>query len=387
MKSLLSIGLAFTAITLIAQEETEDLRKKGLVAHEWGTFTTLHASNGEQLPGLYLEEEKLPNFVESHNLPGKIADKVISQKGSFVDPQNVTVKMETPVIYFYHPKGTEVSVRADFPNGSISQWYPKRSAGDRIEEGAEAVDFAQAYGGWIKWQKVMVLSPKDASPLTQADSDCTPTWLAPRNTSSNKISVDGVIEKYLFYRGIGNFKIPLSYTVEAGGKLSITNTADMDIPYVFVYEKKESGEVNISLAEGMRARQKIVVNLNDPIEEEEEELFYEFREKLIDHGLYEDEADAMLETWKKSYFETPGLRVFWIVPNNLLTTYLKLQISPMPLELNRVFVGRSDLMTPEFETELVEAFKTDGLEKKKNHRYFIAYQTRAAQLAGTESRE
>ena len=100
--------------------------------HEWGTFTTVSGSNGETLAGLHIEEEHLPPFVYSHagmqnfnpyayriiTSPQLIAKNkhqmfvrkdtknvlqpAVSMKGmqkAFL--KNVTVKMETPVIYFY----------------------------------------------------------------------------------------------------------------------------------------------------------------------------------------------------------------------------------------------------------------------------------------------
>jgi hypothetical protein len=63
---------------------------------------------------------------------------------------------------------------------------------------------------------------------------------------------------------------------------------------------------------------------------------------LIAAGLYEEEADAMLETWKESYFQTPGLRVFYLVPNEWTQYFLPLQMT-LPHELTRVLVGRVDI--------------------------------------------
>jgi hypothetical protein len=51
----------------------------------------------------------------------------------------------------------------------------------------------------------------------------------------------------------------------------------------------------------------------------------------------------MLETWKKSYFETPGLRVFYLVPDEWLGYFLPLRVS-IPNQLTRVIVGRIDLL-------------------------------------------
>ena len=35
---------------------------------------------------------------------------------------------------------------------------------------------------------------------------------------------------------------------------------------------------------------------------------------LVAEGLFADEADAMLDTWQEAYFHSPGLRLFFTVP-------------------------------------------------------------------------
>ena len=51
----------------------------------------------------------------------------------------------------------------------------------------------------------------------------------------------------------------------------------------------------------------------------------------------------MLDTWKESYFEMPGLRVFYIVPREWIDYFLPLQVS-VPNEMTRVLIGRIDLL-------------------------------------------
>ena len=62
---------------------------------------------------------------------------------------------------------------------------------------------------------------------------------------------------------------------------------------------------------------------------------------MIRSGLFADEADAMLNTWKASYFEKPGLRVFYIVPREWTDYFLPLELS-VPADVTRVIVGRID---------------------------------------------
>lgn len=66
---------------------------------------------------------------------------------------------------------------------------------------------------------------------------------------------------------------------------------------------------------------------------------------LIAQGLYQDEAQAMFETWRDSWFEE-GSRLLYIVPRQFVDSVLPLSISPAPAQTVRVFVGRLELVTP-----------------------------------------
>src|SRR5688572_13731917 len=97
--------------------------------HEWGTFTTLHGSNGGSLAGLYIEEEQLPPFV--YHFPGFSPDNSVLTQG-YRPCMNATVKMETPVLYFYTKNELPIEVKVDFPRGAVTQWYPERFAGEAM---------------------------------------------------------------------------------------------------------------------------------------------------------------------------------------------------------------------------------------------------------------
>jgi hypothetical protein len=74
---------------------------------------------------------------------------------------------------------------------------------------------------------------------------------------------------------------------------------------------------------------------------------------LVADGLFADEAEALLNTWELSYFKSAGLRVFFLVPRAWTDFYLPLETS-LPADLNRVMVGRIELVTPEQREKLAE---------------------------------
>jgi ankyrin repeat protein len=67
---------------------------------------------------------------------------------------------------------------------------------------------------------------------------------------------------------------------------------------------------------------------------------------LKEEGLFADEADALLNSWELSYFKSPGLRLFFMVPKLWTDLHLPLEVS-VPAEIKRAMVGRLELVTPE----------------------------------------
>lgn len=72
---------------------------------------------------------------------------------------------------------------------------------------------------------------------------------------------------------------------------------------------------------------------------------------LTSAGLFEDEAQAMLETWRLSYFDSEGLRVFFLLPSAWTDDHLPLSIS-VPADITRVMLGRIELVSAHQRTTL-----------------------------------
>ena len=83
-------------------------------------------------------------------------------------------------------------------------------------------------------------------------------------------------------------------------------------------------------------------------------LHAELETALIAQGLYPKEAQAMVETWRDSWFEE-GARLIYIVPSRTVDNFLPLQVTPVPSQTARVFVGRIELITPEIKRTVENA--------------------------------
>lgn len=345
-----------------------------LVVHEWGTFTTLVTSWGEPLEGLYVDASRLPDFV--HGLP-------FFQYGSSGWParenlRGVTVKMETPVLYFYSKEEVPVSVKVGFRGGTISQWFPQRHDGEANPAGPVVDLGAGPYQGSISW-KAKVLDPDVVGTFTQAREETPETreWRAPRVTGSNLLEGErGEIEKFLFYRGLGNFPLALSLRFDADGKLQVRNGGAEDIPFVLVYqldlEDGQGGMPYVWWKGGLAAGAgKTLSRPEAPDYSQGMAAMEELHKAMMAEGLYADEARALLNTWYDGYFHESGLKAFWILPRRQVDSLLPLEMSPAPDSLERVIIGRSEILSPEVEAELIA--EGGALPSRARDKYHLAY--------------
>ena len=89
-----------------------------------------------------------------------------------------------------------------------------------------------------------------------------------------------------------------------------------------------------------------------PINSGTHPMMKQVAEALMAAGLYEKEAWAMVNSWEKSYFRTPGLRILFILPREAVDNYIPIQITPRPQEMVRVMVGRTEVLTPSQERQI-----------------------------------
>jgi hypothetical protein len=295
-----------------------------LVVHEWGTFTSVAGEDGSPIDWWTLGGvQDLPCFVDLFRQFPK------STLGG-------TVRMETPVIYFYSPRAATVDVAVQFRQGMITEWFPRATVSPNALNAAG--QFARpGFVHGLNWSNVRLApgAPEDY-PREAAPSH----YYAARETDATPIQVGTQREKFLFYRGVAGFPVPIAATAAADGKVTIRNTGVDPLPAVILFESR-GGKI------GYRIQRKVTreVALDRPVLNAEFRTLAEQLERmLIEQGLYAKEARAMVETWRDSWFEE-GTRVFYLVPARKVDEVLPLTVDPKPNEVARVFVGRVELLT------------------------------------------
>jgi hypothetical protein len=329
--------------TAIVTGPTRDQPSKdGLTVHEWGTFTTVAGVDGRAIDWLPLGgPEDLPCFVEHFNNLSLIKI-ILADDQPPPDYQTARstlhgkVRMETPVLYFYSPRDVTASVHVQFPRGVMTEWYPHAS----VTQGqVDATTLANPnYASAIDWQSVFIAAHATFSFPTESGES---HYYAARATDALPVSVNGHAEKFLFYRGVANFDVPLAAAVQSDGSMRITNLGVQPLPVVILFENR-GGAIGYRVQRALRGD----VTLAAPaLTATFASLRTDLEQMLVGAGLYQKEASAMVDTWRDSWFEE-GTRVFYVLPASTVDATLPLSVTPAPVKVARAFVGRMDVITP-----------------------------------------
>jgi hypothetical protein len=383
--------LVAAATRLLSADKTSNQ----YVAHEWGTFTSVQGGDGVLLEWQPLETSQLPKFVYNWINPGAGRQLALT-KATTLSLQ----RMETPVIYFYSASEQSVDVSVRFPQGVITEWYPQASEisrgalpplaaptkiGEEKEKPAATVASIKPNEvrkeSYAKWGKIAILPERKNPDLKQTlpqDSSGS-HYFAARMTDSDYLSsfaganCSSEHEKFIFYRGVGNFDTPLRVTMSRAGTATLANAGRETLRHVFVLQLRD-GTGNFHYVNRIDPGEQETVGLTprspmNPIEKVSHQLGQRIAESLVKEGLYQREATAMVNTWKDSWFEQEGVRVLYVLPREWTDRVLPLTLKPAPRELTRVMVGRAEVITPEMQKTFAESLTkaiAGDLEARQN---------------------
>lgn len=379
--AVLAIGwFAVSSNESVGEKTTSTEVQSPLVVHEWGTFTNFSGSDGVQLEFRPLAQRDLPGFVLTY----------MDQWGLSFRKWQVSAfqRMETPVTYFYTPVERDVRVRVGFPEGLLTEFYPPVDAMTPARPQSQTPVFGSTATSTVdlplkdsslEWNNVHlipieqlttqvddpVLAKSMGRFLAQQlvpDARAFPHYVHARETDSALVNVQfhesrrgalkgDYFEKFLFYRGLGNFELPLTLEALGEGNYRLTNDGQEPIRSLFLvtidgntvrfrtYDGIESGD-SLTLIEAKQAS-----NV--------EQLSEAMAAALVAEGLYRKEAEAMVNAWRDSWFAEEGTRLLYMAPRRITDKLLPLEVEPQPDEVVRVLVGRMEIMSPEDEQQIL----------------------------------
>ncbi|HEV8324680.1 MAG TPA: hypothetical protein VG389_23885 [Myxococcota bacterium] len=313
--------------------------------HEWGTFTSVAGDDGRALVWRPLTDRSsdLPSFVYS-NYKEPSAPPT---KGRIPG----TVRMETPVLYFYSDAERDVRVRVGFDAGLITEWYPK----------------AVSVGDHIDWGTVKVMPGSHAAFPTDGTAS---HYYPARDTDAApvRVSVGANVEdeKFLFYRGVARMELPVVAALD-GDTVKLRDDWDAGVGTAIVFERRGDRlgwtSVKLGTADAVVRRPALDGRLED--------LLATLHAELVAQGLYAKEASAMIATWRDHWFEE-GLRVLHVLPRAITDSTIPLTLDPAPAELVRVMVNRIEVITPDMERVAGELVKATGTATAASRKATVA---------------
>ncbi len=329
----------------------------GFAVHEWGTFTSHIDPSGETVADVAVFE-RLPSFVYTRADDGAVH--------RFADVPHLGLKriyrarqrMETPVIYVHSAVDRVIDVTVRFPQGLMSEWFPW--ADDLRPIASRPLnDVALTLAGdRIGWPQVEVLAAAAHPELTAAlpielHDRGTGSYFAARAVDAAFLRVPAAanaaltdeVERFLFYRGLGDFPSPLGVRIDRMTQvplIRLANTLDAPISGGVIIGRSSGRLTGLALAP-LAAGASAVRPLFMPACTEAF-LCDLLRDHMEKAGLRADEAAAMVATWGPTWLSADGVRVLYILPQSWVDRTLPLTIAPVPDQVVRVFIGRAELV-------------------------------------------
>ena len=329
-----------------------------LVVHEWGTFLGMSSADGTALDGMYHEEHALPAFVHGRS------------KDQLKLPQ-MFLKGETPVIYFYTKEKQNVRVGVGFPQGHLDPVVPpgRRGASEPRDPGraVRRIEGRQdllvcrsdsslghaAHGRQAGWRRPRARESASENQQRCPLEPCERSRRGVRQSDRRRHGASRLeeYERFLFYRGLGEARLPLHIKESGQGTLTLDSELDLgegvrDIFVLRVERGRGAYSYRPALRPGETASGVIPpMDQAQPLAEFTRKISDDLTARLAESGLFAKEARAMVNTWANSYFQTDGIRVLFVLPQSWTDAFIPMNVEPQPRKIVRVMVGRLEMLS------------------------------------------
>lgn len=289
-------------------------------------------------------------------------DDLVLLKGQFGNSLEDGALGPLPSIRMFDPKG--MTPLSNLREG-FAWWPPNRREYPRFDYSALGgrpfdPDKLSDFGGMgMLWQSLIVTpTPLAGSQLAKVSPDAKYDWWNRlRQTPCSWISSRGESERFIYYDGPTltsppvNMKLKdgeLSWTAfgsyrpeEPSRRRNIFNPNEPERPDG-LKDSEERSAAYVEVQNGMIRG--FWIDKNALTSENSESIadrigplkISDFKAKLIEHGLKDPEAQALMACWQNTFFETEGRRTLVIMSQADYEAICPMNIRPWPTELARV---------------------------------------------------
>jgi hypothetical protein len=326
--------------------------RKGLIAHEWGVFR-VHSDVELANADMRAIWQALPKFVY-----GQVSERDLPKFWRNVEA------VDKPVIFFHTADPVEVELRVDFPGGVPAVWWPgTESPAIRYGKLTPAPKEGEPFR-FLEWRLFVKDPPKlgiaAKFELAQVGEK---SWVK----TLREVKVDDVYvrageqyvgcerEKFVYYDGL----LPRGKWAEITfdkDSVALVNLAKHPLYDVTVVDRRKADHIRIARVAKLEAGAKVA------------ELEFKGADakgwpangletlvgQLKEAGLFGDEAKSLADLWKEELFLTPGVTLFYRLPQEEYERLLPLKMKPKPEKLVRVGL----VQHPHCEPDLAERVAT-----------------------------
>ena len=358
-KLLLAISVAFILTNshkVLGQVAAEKVDSTKYELHEWGVFTV--PRDADWLKQDMLNEwQSFPTFFH-----GTLPKRSLAYRGP----------VTKPVMFFHAENELDINMYIHFSEGQPLIWWPP------VEYPA-----AGSFGASLP-KKLKDIHPQSylhySLALNKGGGIRAPVnedhWVnhlrnvksAPVFThgSYSNFGVEQISEDFVYYDGLMKPPTPPAVQRTSNG-LSITTQSRFTWLDVLVIERSyDRSTIKIGQIKKINANsQHIKLNMKTVDKAEFEKIVEQFKQKLTDLGLHQDEAQSLIHVWGEGLFERPGISIVHRIPQSVYDEWIPLHLDPVPQKTVRVgFVVHQNL-EPELDVEVEKLIAKLGSNKYK----------------------
>jgi hypothetical protein len=355
-RSIFFCAVAALAVTLgpFPAPEAGGQAANGVTVHEWGVlsvYNDIELANAD----MRAEWDGLPKFVH-----GRV-------DGRTVPVYNGPVR--APVLYFHAQQPIGLNVKVDFPKGKPAVWWPGNAIGGRGGIQAQAVQPESS----LTWN--FQLRPSNAANYKLKELPKGHWMEALRNVKAEDVHFSqtdflappgaGLTkERFIYYDGL--IPSPKGLTIQVqGDTISLKSQAKhplLDVTVVDLRNIRKIRTATIAKMEPEADVKEVKLAERDQTKWPSAGID-ELITQLKAAGLNEDEARSLTDVWRKAFFETEGVSVFYRLPQDIYDQLLPLTVNPKPEKVVRTLLVHHPHCEPDLADRVLALVKDLGSVK------------------------